>query len=807
MLKKSIRDELGFGKIAHNERAMAVHIPYTRHVSETVIRLQNGALASVIKLNGLFFQTEDQARLNVQSELRNTMIRSMGSSRYSVWSTIIRRQVKPEIDGVFTNEFCDALNRRYMEQLERKRMFHNDIYLTVVRSELRGVLSIGDKVRSALKRVQPQEARQQEDREDINEFEQLISNLVSSLKQYGARVLGIVDREEQPYSEPCEFFQSILSCGVQRQMRLPRIAIKDYVGLARLHFGPRTMQTEPPDNAETRYGAMISIKEYPGMTGPGMLDGLLQMPHEFILSQSFTISDKPIAQERITRLQRQIRASDERGTAVEHDIDQALESLMNQEAVFGIHHLSLLCLSRDHDQLRTVVSDLGSCLIDMNMPWIREELNLEAAFWAQLPGNNGYIARSAMLSSSNYAGLSSLHNFASGRNENLHWNVPVTLLETSSQTPYTFNFHNERGVGHFIVTGPSGSGKTVALSFLLAQALRVSPTPRAAFFDKDRGAEIFIRAMNGRYEVLQPGNPTGFNPLQLDNTAENRDFLKRLLNSMLVSQATPFTTEDEETIEDAIGYLMRQPAQNRHLRNLAGLLVGKSRANSNDLSARLRPWIEGDKSWLFNAENDELSLENVRIIGFDMTTILNLPEVRIPALMYIYHRLEELLTGDPVMYFMDEGWQLLKDETFSAFIIDKMKTIRKLNGIVGFGTQSAADIVKAHASNTLIEQAATHIHFPNPNADTESYIDRFSLTRKEYRFIKETAPERRSFLIKHGSDSVIARLDLSSMPDMIKVLSGTKSTVDECAALRERYGDDPAKWLPIFCGWEAADAS
>lgn len=170
--------------------------------------------------------------------------------------------------------------------------------------------------------------------------------------------------------------------------------------------------------------------------------------------------------------------------------------------------------------------------------------------------------------------------------------------------------------------------------------------------------------------------------------------------------------------------------------------------------------------------------------------------------MYLYHRLDELLNGDPVMFFMDEGWQLLQDETFSNFIVDKMKTIRKLNGIVGFGTQSAADIAKAKASHTLIEQSATNIHFPNPRADEESYIKRFGLTVKEFNFIKNTPPQKRTFLVKHGNDSVIARLDLSSMPDMVKVLSGRKKTIEECAALREKYGDEPENWLAEFCGWE-----
>jgi type IV secretion system protein VirB4 len=808
MLHKAIREELGFGKVAHNERPMSFHIPYTRHVSEKVIRLHNGSLASVIKLDGLFFQTEDQTRLNSRAEFRNTMIRALGSSRYSVWSTVIRRQVDPKIGGSFDNAFCEMLDSRYMERLLKKRMFRNVQYLTVVRADLRGALGVSDKIKKLISSAAGSEVRAQEEREEITEFEELVTNLATDLKAYGARLLGIAYRNDQPYSEPCEFFQSVLSCGVERPMRLPRMAIRDYIGVSRLHFSKRTMHAHAATDDDSRFGAMISLKEYPPFTAPGMLDGLMQMPHEFILTQSFTLSDKPIAQERISRLKRQIAASDERGSTVEQDIDFALNSLMNQEAVFGVHHLSLLCLSRDLDGLGKVISDLGTCLTDMNMTWLREDLNLEAAFWAQLPGNHSYIARSAMLSSANYAGLSSMHNFATGSVDDLHWKVPISLLETTSQTPYIFNFHGNgtaRDLGHFLVTGPSGSGKTVSLTFLLAQALRVKPTPKAVFFDKDRGAEIFVRAMGGTYEVLEAGKPTGFNPLQLENTGHNREFLFRLLKVMLAKDSASLTQEDEDRLERGLVRLMKEPAEERTLYQLSRLLVGQARADANDLAARLRPWYDGEKDWLFNAERDALSFGDARVFGFDMTSILVNDELRIPALMYIYHRLDELLTGDPVMYFMDEGWQLLKDKTFSDFIIDKMKTIRKLNGIVGFGTQSAADIVRAAVSHTLIEQSATHIHFPNPHADEDSYIKRLNLTVKEFDFIKNTQPEKRAFLIKHGNDSVIARLDLGGMPDLIKVLSGTKSTVDECTRLREELGEDPALWLPAFCGWERGD--
>ncbi len=797
---KIVREELGFGKAIGNERPMATHIPYLRHVADTVIKLESGALLSVIKLNGLFFQTEDQAELNMRSIVQNTMIRALGSSRFSLWSTVIRREVDLSLSGDFDAPFCRHLNEQYMEQLRHKRMFVNEIYLSVVRSNLRGALGLSDHIRRGLTRTSGARAEGRQLQEDVNDLEELTGTVTRELHKYGARTLGIAYRQGEPYSEPCEFFNMLVDCGIYKKMRLPRMGIRNYIGSSRLHLGKRTMQSQGAVEKDNRFGAMLSIKEYPPYTGPGMLDGLMQMNHEFILTQSFTIADKPIAQERISRLQRQIEASDEGGTSVSEDINFALNSLMNQECVFGFHHFSLLCLSRDLEGVNRAVSELGSCLTDMNVNWLREDMNLEASFWAQLPGNHSYIARKAMLSSANFSGLSSMHNFATGQHERTHWGSPITILETSSQTPYWFNFH-QRDIGHFLITGPTGSGKTVALTFLLAQAFRIRPTPKAVFFDKDRGAEIFIRAVGGSYEILSSGSPTGFNPLQLENTPTNREFLLRLLKAMLgMDSARGAAQEDEDTLERAIGRLMREPTAERNLTNLSGLLIGRSRADANDLASRLRPWISGEKAWLFNAPNDVLSFSGRQIFGFDMTSILDNEELRTPALMYLYHRLDELLTGDPVMFFMDEGWQLLKDETFSNFIVDKMKTIRKLNGIVGFGTQSAADIAKAKSSHTLIEQSATNIHFPNPRADEESYVNRFGLTTKEFNFIKNTPPEKRMFLIKHGNDSVIARLDLSASPGLMKVLSGRKETIEECAALREKYGDEPENWLAEFTG-------
>jgi type IV secretion system protein VirB4 len=336
------------------------------------------------------------------------------------------------------------------------------------------------------------------------------------------------------------------------------------------------------------------------------------------------------------------------------------------------------------------------------------------------------------------------------------------------------------------------------------------------FIDKDRGAEIFIRALGGRYEALEPGEPTGFNPLMLTDTGANRAFLFQLFAYLLKPPRAEdsLTASEEQVIRNAVAAVLAGGPEGRTLPDFATLLKGRLRQGDHDLVSRLEGWIRPDqKGWLFNNLEDRLSGDRLAenqfstrsgqsasVFGFDMTRVLDTPEIRTAALLYIFHRLDELLDGDPVMIFLDEGWKLLDDDHFARFIKDKLKTIRKLNGIIGFGTQSAADIVRSSNAATLIEQTATNIFFPNPKADDESYGEAFRLSRREVAFIRETAPESRRFLIKSGRDSVIARLDLSSMPDLIRVLSGRAETVAECERLRALHGDDPADWLPCFLG-------
>jgi type IV secretion system protein VirB4 len=84
----------------------------------------------------------------------------------------------------------------------------------------------------------------------------------------------------------------------------------------------------------------------------------------------------------------------------------------------------------------------------------------------------------------------------------------------------------------------------------------------------------------------------------------------------------------------------------------------------------------------------------------------------------------------------------------------------------------------------------------NPQAREEDYRDGFGLTSHEYDLVRTLPDSAHCFLIKHGADSVVARLNLSGMPDLLTVLSGRESSVRRLDALRAEVGDAPSAWMP-----------
>jgi type IV secretion system protein VirB4 len=241
---------------------------------------------------------------------------------------------------------------------------------------------------------------------------------------------------------------------------------------------------------------------------------------------------------------------------------------------------------------------------------------------------------------------------------------------------------------------------------------------------------------------------------------------------------------------------MRLPAASRSIGALREML---GHADAEGIGARLEHWcLGGPMGWAFDGQVDEVSMA-ARFVGFDMTDFLENPEIRTPMMLYLFHRVDDLLDGQRVVVDIDEFWKALQDEAFSAFAQDGLKTFRKRNAFMVFGTQSPADALRSPIAHSIIEQTATKILLPNSDAKRADYCDGLGLTEAEYRLIREDlTPESRCFLIKQGNTSIVARLDLGGMGDELSVLSGRAETLAVMEAAIARAGTDPAAWLPLF---------
>ncbi len=400
--------------------------------------------------------------------------------------------------------------------------------------------------------------------------------------------------------------------------------------------------------------------------------------------------------------------------------------------------------------------------------------------------------RKATISSLNLAGFASQHNYPTGNKFNNHWGDAVTVFDTTSGTPFFFNFHI-RDVGHTMIIGPTGAGKTVLMNFLCAQAIKFSP--RIFFFDKDRGAEIFLRALGGIYTVIEPRTKTNFNPLQLDDTSDNRTFLMEWVKSLISVYNDKFTSEDIARINDAIEGNFKLRKEDRFLRNLVPFL---GLAGPDTLAGAISMWHDnGSHAAIFDNKEDLLDFLRARVFGFEMASLLKDPVALGPVLIYLFHRISISLDGTPSIIVLDEAWALIDNPVFAPKIKDWLKVLRKLNAFVIFATQSVEDASKSAISDTLVQQTATQIFLPNLKA-TSVYRDVFMLTEREYILIKHTDPSTRFFLVKQGVNAVVARIDLKDLDDIINVLSGRAESVILLHDILKEVGDNPKVWLPIF---------
>jgi type IV secretion system protein VirB4 len=785
--------------INQKETNSSEYIPYRCHWDSNTLLTKGEELVQVIKLEGFAFETADDEDVDIMKNMRNLLYKNLASGSVSLYFHTLRkkRRLGEEEQAVSIdpyikrpNDFVTYLQQEWQKKYSNIDSYVNELYITVVFKEDTQGAAVVNHYRKKLQEKSNPEIWQENLKELVENLYEVTTRIISTFKDYNPSLLGVTRSDEGDYCEILSFLSSIINCGKSHPVLLSGKRVDEQLARNRLFFGSRSMEIRGASGS--KFAGIVSIREYGPSTNAGIFDAFLQMPFEFIMTQSFNFTNRQTAISAMQLQQNRMIQAEDKAVSQIHEISEALDMATSGQIGFGQHHLTILCFE---DDLKTLENTLSMATVELSncgIQAVREGINLEPSFWGQLPGNNDFIVRKSTVNTLNLSGFASNHNYPTGKKYGNHWGEYVSLLDTTSGTPYYFNFH-VRDIGHTMIIGPTGAGKTVLMNFLCAQAQKFQC--RTYFFDKDRGAEIFIRALNGVYTVIDPGQEIRFNPLQLPDTGENRGFLLEWLKLLVSVNGETVSSEETKLLQSAIEGNYKLPKHERVLRNIVPFLGIQS---PGSLASRIEMWhSKGSYANVFDNVEDSIDLEEARVFGFEMGNLLKDPISLGPVLLYLFHRINSSLDGTPTMIVLDEAWALIDNPIFGPKIKDWLKVLRKLNAFVIFATQSVEDASKSDISDTLIQQTATQIFLPNLKA-TEVYKTTFMLSEREFTLVKTTDPSTRYFLVKQGTNAVIARVNLAGMDDIINVLSGGSESVGMLYEIFKEYGEHPDDWLPVF---------
>lgn len=200
---------------------------------------------------------------------------------------------------------------------------------------------------------------------------------------------------------------------------------------------------------------------------------------------------------------------------------------------------------------------------------------------------------------------------------------------------------------------------------------------------------------------------------------------------------------------------------------------------------------------IFDSDHDNLQLGSWQT--FEMEKIMSTPEIVGTVLMYIFHRIEQSLKGEPTIIVLDECWVFFDNEQFAQKIREWLKVLRKANASVIFATQSITDIVNSPIFSTVLESCPSRIFLPNKDALEETTAKNytlFGLNRRQIEILATAIPKQDYYYVSPFG-SRLFQLALQACPVSLAYVAVNTKGVLEAKKLVAKYGEEEfnRRWL------------
>jgi type IV secretion system protein VirB4 len=325
---------------------------------------------------------------------------------------VIRRRVEVELDAEFDDPLSRHIDARWREKLAGGSLFVNDQFVTLVRRPARGKAGCRKAPASCsgarrADELEADPATAQPARRDAG-----AGRLARRLRR---AVLGDY-RPQRPWHQQRAAGAALRALQRRDAPGAPPFDETDIgrmLPYRRASFGLDAMELRGSAGAD--FAAILSLKDYPDATSPGLLDALLRLPFEMVVTESFAPHERTTARERIDlALRRRARPTRKR---------RPNAPTCSPRATRWARGGGLWRPSPDRAGARATLARLddatacAAALADTGAIAVREDTNLEPAFWGQFPGNEAYLVRRALISTANMASFGSLPRLRAGAGE------------------------------------------------------------------------------------------------------------------------------------------------------------------------------------------------------------------------------------------------------------------------------------------------------------------------------------------------------------------------------------------------------
>ena len=646
----------------------------------------------------------------------------------------------------------------------------------------------------------------------LSHFENVLAEMEDALSAaLHMRRLGEYKQIEEDgsvtvFSELLSHLQLCLS-GISQPVRVPAtpmyldaiLCSEDFIGGIAPRLGDRHV-------------VVVAIDGLPQESWPMMLAALDALPIDYRFSTRFICLDQMDAEKELEYYrkgwQQQVfkfldkffpnpNAKPNRDALImAQDAEDAKLEVQGGYVGGGYYTACVVLIDENPELLQEQARELRRTIQTMGFGCRIESINAVEAWLGTHPGNGHANLRRPLINTLNLADLLPFSTIWVGEEfcpcpffpPN---SPPLMVCTTEGSTPIWVNLH-VGDLGHTLIFGPTGAGKSTLLATIAAQFRRYQ---HAQIFTFDKGMSLYplCRFAGGSHYEIGKAGALSFAPLQhLDESEAEMAWCHEWVCTMAELQLNRGLNPGERnTVHTALKALAANP---REMRSLTDLLLQIQDTGLRE--ALIYYTSSGAMGHLLDASTDTLGISDFMV--FEIEDLMNMGEkILLPVLLYIFHRIEKSLHGQPSLIVLDEAWIMLGHDVFRSKIREWLKVLRKANCSIVLATQSITDAARSGILDVLAESCPTKMFLPNIEARQETQQDLYfglGLNSRQVDIIASATPKRDYYITTPKGRRLI---QLALGPKTLAFVGASdKESITRIREIHQEHGPEAYKiWL------------